>query len=83
MEKKNLVESQIERSLFKEELCSFKDLDLGVNVGKSLLRLKSELDINKTKINLNRFESYLLDSLWHNLQNTVKSEGNNSPPQNF
>ena len=65
--------SQIERSLFQEYFYSFQDLDLGVNVGNYLLRSKYESDLKKTKINPNRFESYLLDSPWHKLQNTLKS----------
>ena len=81
--KEKVSTSHTERSLFQEEFYSFQDLDLGINVGKYLLRSKSESDLKQTKINPNRFESYLLDSMWHNLQNTIKSEGNNSPSQNF
>ena len=69
--------------MFQEEFYSFQDLELGANVGKYLLRSKSESDLKEIEINPNRFESYLLDSMWHNLQNIVKSKGNNSPPQNF
>ena len=75
--------SQTKRSLFQEEFYSFQELYLGVNVRKSLLRSKSKLDLKQTEINPNRFESYLLDFLWHNLQNTVKSEGSNSPLHTF
>ena len=68
--------SQTERSLFQEYFFSFQDLYLGVNVGKPLLRYKSDLELKQTDINTNRFESYLLDSLWKNLQNLVKVEEN-------
>ena len=38
-----------------------------VNVGKNLLRTKSESDFKNTKFNPRRLESYLLDSLWRDL----------------
>ena len=81
--KEKVNTSQTERSLLQEEFYSFKYFDFGITVENYLLRSKSESDLKETENDPNRFESYLLDSLWHNLQNTIKSEGNNSPPQTF
>ena len=39
-----------------------------VNVGKNLLRTKSESDLKNIEFNPRRLESYLLDSLWRDLQ---------------
>jgi len=39
-----------------------------VNVGKNLLKTKSESDLKNTEFNPRRLESYLLDSLWRDLQ---------------
>ena len=40
------------------------DPEWEVNVGRSLLKTKSESDIKNTEFNSCRLESYLLDSLW-------------------
>ena len=72
--KEKVSTSHTERSLFQEEFYSFQDLDLGVNVGKPLLRSKSDSKLKQIEINPNRFESYLLYSLWKNLQKTVNIE---------
>ena len=45
-----------------------------VNVGKNLLKTKSESDLKDTEFNPRRLESYLLDSLWRDLQQTTKAE---------
>ena len=45
-----------------------------VNVGKNLLKTKSESDLKDTEFNPRRLESYLLDSLWRDLQQTTKVE---------
>ena len=66
--------SHTERYLIQEYFYSFKDLDLELNVGKCLLRSKSYSYLKQTEINPNRLESYLLDSLWLNLQNPLKVE---------
>ena len=50
------------------------DPEWEVNVGKSLLRTKSESDLKNTEFNPRRLESYLLDSLWRDLQQTTKVE---------
>ena len=42
-----------------------------VNVGKNLLKTKSESDLKDTEFNPRRLESYLLDSLWRDLQQTT------------
>ena len=44
---------------------------------KSLLRSKSESDLKQVEINPNILYSYILDSLWKNLQNTVKTKERN------
>ena len=50
------------------------DPEWEVNAGKSLLRTKSESDLKNTEFNPRRLESYLLDSLWRDLQQTAKVE---------
>ena len=45
-----------------------------VNVGRSLSKTKSESDIKNTEFNSRRLESYLLDSLWSDLQQSAKFE---------
>ena len=62
---------------------SFQDFGWETNVERSLLKSKSESDLKETKINPSRLESYLLDSIWHNLQNSVKTEGRNPLVQRF
>ena len=41
------------------------------------LRSKYESDLKQVEINPNRLQSYLPNSLWKNLQNTVKAEERN------
>ena len=50
------------------------DLEWEVNVGRSLLKTKTDSDLKNTKFNSCRLESYLLDSLWRDLQQTTKVE---------
>ena len=50
------------------------DLEWEVNAGKSLLKTKSESDLKNTEFNSRRLESYLLDSLWRDLQHTTNAE---------
>ena len=45
-----------------------------VNIGKNMLKTKSESDLKNTEFNPRRLESYLLDSLWRDLQQTTKAE---------
>ena len=47
------------------------------------MKSKSEYDLKETEINPSRLESYLLDSLWRNLQNYVKTEERNPVVQSF
>ena len=72
--KNKATTSQTERSLFQEYFYSFQHFDSEANIGKPLLRYKSDSYLKQTKINPKRLESYLLDSLWQNLQNLVKFE---------
>ena len=44
------------------------DQEWEVNIGKGLLKSKSESDIKNAEFNPHRLESYLLDSLWRDLQ---------------
>ena len=44
---------------------------------------KYEYDLKKVEINPSRLESYLLYSLWKNLQNLVKTEQTTSTAQKF
>ena len=54
-----------------------------LSVERLLLKSKYESDLKKVEINPSRLESYLLDSLWKNLQTQVKNEKNTSIVQNF
>ena len=49
-----------------------------VDTAKNLLRTKSESDLKNTEFNPRRLESYLLDSLWRDLQQTTKVETSTS-----
>ena len=74
--------SQTEGS-FSQEFHSFHDFEWETSFQISLLRYKYESDLKQTEINPNRIQSYLLDSLWHNLQDTVNVEENNTIVQTF
>ena len=50
---------------------------------RSLLKEKYESYLKEIEINPDRIESYLLDSLWKKLQNSVKNEGRNLVSQKF
>ena len=50
----------------------------GVNTGKKLLRTKSESDLKNTEFNPRRLESYLLYSLWRDLQQSSKVKSSTS-----
>ena len=75
--KKNDKE-KIDLSLFgassSRDSPSVFDQELEVHVGKSLLKTKFESDLKNTEFNSRRLESYLLDSLWRDLQQTTKVE---------
>ena len=45
-----------------------------VNVGRSLLKTKSDSALKNTEFNSRILESYLLDSLWRDLQQYAKVE---------
>ena len=45
-----------------------------VNVERSLLKTKSESDLKNAEFNSHTLESYLMDSLWRDLQQTTKVE---------
>ena len=49
-------------------------MDLGLNIIKPLLRYKLDSDLKQTEIKPKTLESYLLDSLWQDLENPVKFE---------
>ena len=55
--------------LSTEEFHSIHDSLWEPNFERSLLKSKSEYDLKDTKLNPSMLESYLLDSLWKNLQN--------------
>ena len=50
------------------------DPEWEVNVRRSLLKTKAESDLKNTEFNSRRLESYLLDSLWRDLQQFAKVE---------
>ena len=72
--KNKATTSQTKRSLFQEYFHGFSYADLGLNITKPLLISKSYEYFKKKEINPKRLESYLLDSLWNNLQNPIKFE---------
>ena len=57
---------------------SYINPEWGVNTGKNLLRTKYEYDLKNTEFNPRRLESYLLDSLWRDLQQTSKVRSSTS-----
>ena len=65
------------------EFCSIQDSMWETNFERSLVKYKYDSDLKKTDINTNRLESYLLDSLWCNLHNSLKSEERNHVVQGF
>ena len=77
--KEQINTSQVESSFShnQEEFHSFQDFDLETNFERSLLRSKSESDLKQAEINPDRLQSYFLDSLWHSLQDTIKTEESN------
>ena len=50
------------------------DPEWEASVGRSFLKTKSESDLKNTEFNSRRLESYFLDSLWRDLQQTTKVE---------
>ena len=68
---------------FSQEFHSFHNFEWENCFQRPLLRYKYESDLKQTEINPNRLQSYLLDSLWHNLQYIIKVEENNPLIQSF
>ena len=66
-----------------QELHRIWDFWQETKLERCFLKSKSESDLKETKINPSRIESYLLDSLWKKIQNSVKNEGRNLVSQNF
>ena len=56
---------------------SIQDSVWETNFERSLLNSKSVFDLKNTELNPSRLESYLLDSLWKNLQNSEKTSARN------
>ena len=56
---------------------SIQESESETSVERLLLKSKSESDLKKVEINPSRLESYLLDSLWRNLQTPIKTKKNN------
>ena len=61
----------------------YKSLNGKLVLRDYFLKSKYESDIKKVDINPSILESYLLDSLWQNLQTPVKIEETSSIVQNF
>ena len=84
---RNRAKEQIDISQFgassSQEFHSIQDFGWETNFERSLLKSKFESDLKETKINPSRLESYVLDSLWKNLQNSVKTEEINPVVQNL
>ena len=53
-----------------QEFHSIHDYVWETNFEMSLLKYRSESDLKYTELNPSRLESYLLDSLWKNLQDS-------------
>ena len=53
---------------------SIFDQEWEVNMRKGLLKSKSESNLKNVEFNPRRLESYLLDSLWRDLQQSAKVE---------
>ena len=66
-----------------QEFHSIQDFGWETNFERSLLKSKYESNLKETKINPSRLESYVLDSLWKNLQNSVKTKERNPVVQNL
>ena len=66
-----------------QEFHSIQDFGWESNFERSLLKSKSEPDLKDTQINPSRLESYLLNSLWQNLQHSLKVEERNPVVQNL
>ena len=68
---RNKGKEQINISQFgassSQEFHSIRDFGWKPNFERSLVKSKYESDLKETEINPSRLESYLLDSLWHNL----------------
>ena len=69
---------KIDISLFgassSQDFHSTLDQEWEINVEKCLLRSKSESDLKNIEFNPRILESYLLDSLWRDLQQSTKVE---------
>ena len=65
------------------EFHSIQDPAWETNFERSLLKSKSEFEFKNTELNPSRLESYLLDSLWKNLQNFRKNSTRNPTSQKF
>ena len=69
---------KIDISLFgassSQDFHSILDQEWEINVEKGLLKSKSESDLKNVEFNPHRLEAYLLDSLWRDLQQSVKVE---------
>ena len=66
-----------------QEFQSIQHFGNKINFQNSLEKSKFESDLKETDINTSRLESYLLDSLWSNLHNSVKYEERNPVVQSF
>ena len=53
---------------------SIFDQEWEVNIRNGLLKSKSKSDLKNAEFNSHRLESYLLDSLWRDLQQSAKVE---------
>ena len=69
---------KIDISLFgassSQDFHSIFDQKWEINVEKGLLKSKSEYDLKNVEFNPRRLESYLLDSLWRDIQHSAKVE---------
>ena len=66
-----------------QEFQSIQDLGKEIKFQMSLMKSKYEYDLRKNGITTRRLESYLLDSLWRNLLNYMKSEERNLVVRSF
>ena len=66
-----------------QEFHSIQYFGRETNFERSLLKSKDESDLKENEINPSRLETYVLDSLWKNLQNSLKTKEINLVVQNL
>ena len=74
---------EISFSLSQEEILSLQDIDFDIKFEQYNLKSKSKTYLKKFVVDQNRFQSYILKSLWEYLQKTVKTQARKKIIQNL